>query len=76
MVYLCHAYVMAMAFPRRQHGLSVDEKGAAELAAAAARCVNAVTAAHGDLLSGRGNKNVLRAVVALYAMVGQCRMNR
>jgi hypothetical protein len=51
-----------------QHGLSVDEKGAAELAAWAARCVNAVTAAHGDLLSGRGNKNVLRAVVALYAM--------
>ena len=68
MAYLAHAYVLSIAFPRRQHGLSVDEEGAAELARWCAACANAVTAAHGDLLSGRGNKQVLRAIICLYAV--------
>lgn len=68
MAYLCRAYFMAMAFPRRNHGLTIDAEGAAQWARAAAGCVNAVTRAHGDLLSGRGNKTVLRAFLGLYAV--------
>lgn len=68
MAYLCRAYFMAMAFPRRNHGLRVDEDGAAECARWCAQCVNAVTATHNDMLSGRSNKGVLCAFTGLYAI--------
>lgn len=68
MAFLCRAYFLAMAFPRRHHGLSVDVEGAADFARWCAECANAVTMAHDDLLSGRGNKAVLRAFICLYAV--------
>ena len=68
MAYLCRAYVLAMAFPRRKHNLSIDAEEAADFARWCASCCNAVTNAHDDLLSGRSNKDVLRAFIALYGV--------
>ena len=68
MAFLCRAYLMAMAFPRRGHGLTVDVENAAAFARACATSINAFTYAHADLLSGRNNKTVLRAFLSLYAV--------
>jgi hypothetical protein len=68
MAYLCRAYVLAAAFSRRNHGLTVDVEGAADFARWCAGCANAVTHAHGDLLSGRSNGAVLRAFLGLYVI--------
>ena len=68
MAYLCRAYILAIAFPRRKHNLSIDVEEAADFARWFASCCNAVTNAHDDLLSGRSNKDVLGAFIALYGV--------
>ena len=74
MAYLARANLLAVAFPRRRHGLGVHPEEAADVARRVAAMFNAVADAHDDLLSGRSNAAVLRAFLCLYAVakLGAC----
>ena len=74
MAYLARANLLAVAFPRRYHGLGVHPEEAADVARRVAAMFNAAADAHDDLLSGRSNAAVLRAFLSLYAVakLGAC----
>ena len=74
MAYLARANLLAVAFPRRHHGLGVHPEEAADVARRVAAMFNAAADAHDDLLSGRSNAAVLRAFLSLYAVakLGAC----